>query len=139
MPDTRVAPSLSALVGAVCLGFALSGVVACDDPGTLQMIRVDSTVVRAATVQPDPDRTWEADRADVRPDSMLAALEVDGLPLEVAWRPVDYRCDDPRGARLTVQLTRDDARMAAHGFTHGTGRLACAEELVRYTVSWVEG
>jgi len=136
MHRRRTVPMALALAG---LGAALGGLPGCDDPGTFRAVRVDSTVVRSSTVQPDAERTWEADRGDVRPDSTLVALLEDGLPVDVAWRPLIYRCDDPRGPRLTVQLTRPDARMATHGFTPGTGRLGCSEELMRYLVSWIEG
>jgi hypothetical protein len=102
-------------------------------------MQIDSVVVRSSSVQPDPGRTWEYDLAEVRPDSVLAALWQAGLPLEVAWRPLDYRCEDPRGGRLTVQLTRPDTGMAERGFVAGTGRLVCSEELMRYVVSWVGG
>jgi hypothetical protein len=121
------------------LGAAIGSLPGCDDPGTLRAVRVDSAVVRSSSVQPDAARTWEAERSDVRPDSTLVALLEDGLPVEVAWRPLLYRCDDPRGPRLTVQLTRPDARMATRGFTPGTGRLGCSEELMRYVASWIEG
>ncbi len=135
---SRKRPVIGA-VALVVLGAALAAVPGCDDPGTVQGIRIDSTVVRASTVQPDPARTWEADLPGARPDSVLAALWHAGLPLDVAWRPIDYRCEDPRGPRLTVQLSEPDARMADHGFVPGTGRLACSEELMRYLVLLVEG
>ncbi len=136
---SRTRPIPATFAGLFGLVAAFASVHGCDDPGTLQAIRIDSAVVRSSSVQPDPDRTWEYDLADVRPDSVLTVLWQAGLPLEVAWRPLDYRCEDPRGGRLTVQLTRPDARMAEHGFVAGTGRLVCSEELVRYVVSWVEG
>lgn len=134
---TRKRSDLAAVV--LGLGTALVAVPGCDDPGTLRAIHVDSTVVRSSSVQPDPGRTWEYDPAGAPPDSVLATLWQLGFPLEVAWRPIAYRCDDPRGPRLTVQLARQDERMADHDFVQGTGRLACSEELMRYVVSWVEG
>jgi hypothetical protein len=133
---TRRAIAAAAALG---LGTVLTAPTACDDPGTVEGIHVDSAVVRSSSVQPDPARTWEHDLAEVRPDSALASLWRAGLPVEVAWRPLDYRCEDPRGGRLTVQLTDADGRMADHGFRPGTGRLACSEELMRYLVVRVEG
>ncbi len=122
-------------LGLMTLGAALAGVPGCDDPASVGDVRIDSTVVASSTVDPDPARTYEYDFSAVRPDSVLQALWRAGLPLEVAWLPVDYRCDDIRGARLTVELAAPDSRMADHDFSPGTGRLLCAEELVRYVVS----
>ena len=59
-----------------------------------------------------------------------------GSPCEDGWRPLYYRCDDPRGPRLTVQLAAPRARLR-HGLPRlrrGTGRLACSAELMRYVV-----
>lgn len=123
------------LLGLATLGAALAGVPGCDDSTSVEVIRIDSTLVASSTAAPDPSRTYEYDLAEVRPDSVLTALWIAGLPVEVAWLPVDYRCDDIRGARLTVQLSAPDARMAEHDFSPGAGRLPCAEELVRYVIS----
>lgn len=127
------------ILGSLTVGAALAGSSACDDPSAVRDVSVDSAVVLSAGVVPDPARTYEYDRASVRPDSALAALWRAGLPVEVAWRPLHYRCLDPRGARLTVELTAPDPRMADYDFSLGTGRLPCSEDLVRYTVSWGEG
>jgi len=126
---------ISLFLGSMTLGAALAGIPGCDDPTSVEHVQIDSTVVASSTVTPDPARAYEYDFSAVRPDSVLSALWMAGLPVEVAWLPVDYRCDDPRGERLTVQLTEPDARMADHDFSPGTGRLMCAEELVRYVVS----
>jgi hypothetical protein len=126
----------SLLLGLATLGAALAGIPGCDDSTSVEFVHIDSTVVASSTATPDPARTYEYDLAEVRPDSVLSALWIAGLPVEVAWLPVDYRCDDIRGPRLTVQLTAPDTpRMAAHDFTPGTGRLMCAEKLVRYVIT----
>jgi len=118
------------------LGAALAGAPGCDHSTSVEFVQIDSTLVASSTATPDPARTYEYDLAEVRPDSVLSALWIAGLPVEVAWLPVDYRCDDVRGARLTVQLTAlDTPRMAAHDFSPGTGRLLCAERLVRYVIT----
>jgi hypothetical protein len=95
---------------------------------------LDSMVVLSVDVSPAPERTYEYDSPLVRPDSVLSALWRTGLVFEAAWLPLDYRCEDPRGPRLTVQLPRADTRMADQGFSLGTGRLACATELMQYVL-----
>jgi hypothetical protein len=123
-------------LGLTALGLALAGIPGCDDSTSVEFVQIDSTIVASSTATPDPARAYEYDLAEVHPDSVLSALWIAGLPVEVAWLPVDYRCDDIRGARLTVQLTlADTPRMAAHDFSPGTGRLMCAEKLVRYVIT----
>jgi len=123
-------------LGLATLGATLAGVPGCDDSTSVEFVQIDSTIVASSTATPDPARTYEYDLAEVHPDSVLSALWIAGLPVEVAWLPVDYRCDDVRGPRLTVQLTEADIpRMAAHDFAPGTGRLMCAETLVRYVIT----
>ena len=85
-------------------------------------------------VDPPLDRTYEFDRSVVKPDSALRALWSAGLDVESAWLPVDYSCLDVRGGRLTIQLSSPDSRMRAHGYSLGTGRLACATTLVQYAL-----
>lgn len=134
LPVYRSVPG--GLPGLGCGMLAVTVAVAgCGDPLAFREVQVDSSVVRSATVTPDPDRSYEYDRFEPRVDSVLTALWRDGIPIEVAWRPIDYLCADARGERLTVQLERADARMNAHDFSPGTGRLACASHLMQYVVS----
>ncbi len=128
---SRVIVSTCGLFG---LGTALISMTACSDPTTILAVVVDSAVVLSIGVDPDPTRTYEADRTGIDPGSALTELGVAGLPIDVAWYPLSYVCDDARGERLTVQLTRPDPRMADHGFSPGTGRLHCSQTLMRYLV-----
>ena len=100
-----------------------------------ERIVVDSLQVTSSGVTPAPERTYEYDFSGVRPDSVLPALWKAGIRVGTAWRPLDYRCEDVRGPRLTVQLEEPDERMAEHDFSPGTGRLACSERLMRYTLT----
>jgi len=120
---------------AIAIGIVtLVALTACSDPSGPSELVVDSAVVSSESVTPAEGRTYEYDFAEVRPDSVLRALWRDGLALEVAWRPLYYRCDDARGPRLTVQLAAPDSGMASHDFTPGTGRLGCSTDLMRYVV-----
>jgi hypothetical protein len=129
--------SLRRRMGLLPAGIAAwaAALAACTNPttgvGSVPFV-VDSMVVPSQGVSPASERTYEYDPPLVRPDSVLSALWRAGLPFEAAWLPLDYRCEDPRGPRLTVQLPRADARMADHDFTLGTGRLGCATELTKY-------
>lgn len=107
-----------------------------DDEPTSPFVLVDSSIVASATVVPNIDatRTYEYDFSTVQPDSVLVALWNAGLPLTQAWLPVAYLCEDARGARLTVELSSPDARIESHDFRLGTGRLACSQDLWRYTI-----
>lgn len=115
-----------------------AALAACTNPTTTAvtpgLLVVDSMVVPSQGVSPAPERTYEYDSPLVRPDSVLSTLWRAGLSFDAAWLPLDYRCEDPRGPRLTVQLPRPDARMANHDFTLGTGRLGCATELTKYVL-----
>ncbi len=108
--------------------------VACSDAAPDNFPRIDSTTVASADVAPrvDPARTYEYDFSTVRVDSVLPALWIAGLPVVEAWLPLDYMCEDLRGARLTVALAQPDARMTDHDFRLGTGRLMCATTLRQY-------
>lgn len=115
--------------------------VACTDTAPDVIPRIDSTIVASADVAPrvDPSRTYEYDFSTVRVDSVLPALWTAGIPLIEAWLPLDYRCDDVRGARLTVALAQPDARMTDHDFRLGTGRLMCATQLRQYLMGTPPG
>jgi hypothetical protein len=125
---------LSLLAAACGAAFGVSGLPGCSDATGIHGVAIDSSVVQSADVSPAEGRTYEYDFAEVDADSVLSALWIDGLPVEVAWLPLDYRCEDARGARLTVQLTAPDQRMAGRDFTLGTGRLRCSLELIQFVV-----
>lgn len=110
-----------------------------DDPSRPLVVSVDSVTISSATVgELDAERTYEFEPVPpftVRPDSVLLSLWEEGLPISQAWLPLNYVCLDARGPRLTVELHRPaDARMTAHAFVLGTGRLACSMELRRYVM-----
>ena len=121
---------------ALVLGaFAMSA--ACGNSEGPPLVTIDSTTVASATVAPliDQERTYEYDFSEVRIDSVLIALWEDDLPVSQAWYPIQYLCEDLRGPRLTVELdAAEDAAMARHDFSLGTGRLQCSELLRRYYV-----
>lgn len=118
---------------------AALALAACDSPTTLSyrttQVGVDSTVVSSQDVSPDPTRTYEYRSAQVRPDSLLLDLWHQGIYVQKGWYPLGYRCEDPIGPRLTVQLPGPDARMVKHGFNLGTGRLGCAANLTQYVLN----
>lgn len=71
----------------------------------------------------------------VKPDSLLQALCTSGISVEQAWLPLDDRCENPIGARFTVELTGADNRIEAHGFKRGFGNLLlCATQVKKFTV-----
>ncbi len=135
---TRVHRSVQAIV---TVGFVLAVVPACNDTSPDIVPRIDSTIVASADVAPriDASRTYEYDFSAVRVDSVLPALWTAGLPVIEAWLPLDYACDDIRGARLTVALAQPDARMTDHDFRLGTGRLMCATQLRQYVIGTPPG
>lgn len=116
---------------------ALAAAAGCKDGFPVDGLRIDSTTVLSADVAPliDETRTYEYDSSQGRNDSLLIALWQNRLAVSQAWYPVDYMCEDARGARLTVELAEaDDARMATRDFRPGTGRLQCSEDLTRYVI-----
>jgi len=130
----REAYRLPMLAVLVLVAVALT---ACEDVGPDNVLRIDSTIVASADVVPrvNPARTYEYDRHTNRMDSVLTALWSAGLPVEEAWWPVNYLCEDVRGPRLTVALERpEDSRMADHDFSLGTGRLQCSADLRQYVI-----
>lgn len=132
IPRTLTA-SLAVLT--VCALICLPGCTGSDAVTDVTDVVIDSTVISSEGVAPVEGRTYEYDFASSRPDSVLSALWLDGIAVDVAWRPLHYLCEDVRGGRLTVQLTAPDAAMAEHDFTLGTGRLVCSLDLMRYRVS----
>jgi hypothetical protein len=118
---------------------AVGNLAACSNPDGVSHLVVDSVVVSSESVAPAEGRTYEYDFAEVRPDSVLRALWTDGFAPEVAWRPLHYLCEDPRGPRLTVQLAAPEPDMARHHFSLGTGRLRCSTDLMQYVVSALPG
>jgi hypothetical protein len=71
----------------------------------------------------------------VKPDSLLQALCTSGISVKQAWLPLDDRCDNPIGARFTVELAGPDNRIEAHGFKRGFGNLLlCATQLKKFTL-----
>lgn len=70
----------------------------------------------------------------VKPDLLLQALCASGISVEQAWLPLDDRCENPIGARFTVELTDADKRIEAHGFKRGFGNLLlCATQLKNFS------
>lgn len=127
--------------GLVVLGLVSSTVPACTDIGPGVMPPIDSTIVASAdvVVRIDPRRTYEYDGNSGRVDSVLTALWAARLPVEEAWRPLDYLCLDIRGPRLTVALEQPNARMADHDFQLGNGRLECSPQLRQYVIGTPPG
>lgn len=85
-------------------------------------------------VQLDTTRTYEYNFSSVHPESVLLVIWRKGIRFSQAWLPVDYRCKDMIGSRLTVELFEADSRMLDFDFHKGTGRLSCATTLRRYAV-----
>jgi hypothetical protein len=98
-------------------------------------IQIDTVPSVDILAQLDTARTYEHRFGSVDAESVLVALWRDDLPATRAWWPIDYRCLDPIGARLTVELDSADPRMLDRDFIKGTGRLACATNLEQYTLS----
>lgn len=83
----------------------------------------------------DSARTYEYLRqAGVNPESLLVALALGGIPVEVAYQPLDNLCLGPLGPAFTVVLAVAELRITDYEFRRGTGRLACATRLRRYTI-----
>lgn len=71
----------------------------------------------------------------VKPDSLLQAFCASGISVTQAWLPLDDRCDNPIGARFTVELPGADKRIEAHGFKRGFGYLLlCATQVKKFTI-----
>ncbi|MBM4168143.1 MAG: hypothetical protein FJ215_03165 [Ignavibacteria bacterium] len=82
----------------------------------------------------DYERTYEYNFSSVNPESVLTVLWKNGFKISQAWLPIDYRCKDMIGARLTVELVKPDERMKSFDFRNGTGRLSCASQLMWYRI-----
>jgi hypothetical protein len=71
----------------------------------------------------------------VNPDSLLQVFCASGISVTQAWLPLDDRCDNPIGARFTVELAGADNRIEAHGFKRGFGNLLlCATQVKKFTI-----
>ena len=103
--------------------------------GTSGVPSIETRIVGAGDFSQAADTalTYEYRFSAVNPDSLLIALWKARIPVVQAWLPLDNRCMDPRGPRFTVELAREDPRMAEFQFMKGTGRLACATMLKRFT------
>ncbi len=82
----------------------------------------------------DYERTYEYNFSSVNPESVLTVLWRSGFKISQAWLPIDYRCLDMIGARLTVELVKPDDRIKGFDFRNGTGRLSCASKLMWYRI-----
>jgi len=123
-------------VPSVLVAACLLGAVGCEDDAPFEP-GFQSEVVSAADVlaRLDTARTYEYRFSMIEPESLLVVVARTDLPLEYAWWPLDYRCLDPLGPRLTVELQRADPRILDLDFQKGTGRLVCATMLRQYTPS----
>ena len=84
----------------------------------------------------DVDRTFHIRLGTVEePEEFLVMLWNTGLRPSRAWQPLDDRCNDPLGARFTIELDSRDERIHDFGFEDGVGRLFCASRLVLFTVT----
>ena len=80
-------------------------------------------------------RTFSYRFNEVNADSLLAVLAESKIRVHQAWVPIDNMCMGPVGPRFTIELTRNDKRVAGFGFAKGPGRLQCATRLKWYTLS----
>ncbi len=99
--------------------------------------KIQTTIISGSQLPKDFDSTttfWYTLSA-VEPESLLVELWKAGIPVCVAWLPLDNLCMDLIGPRFTVQLSEEDLRILGYNFARGPGRLACATQLKLFTIS----
>lgn len=119
--------------------------LSCESPSEVVEPRFLSEVVRPRIVVttisssqlPEQFTTWTYSYkfTVVHAESLLAELIKSDIPVSQAWLPLNNLCMDPVGPRFTVELAREDARVAAFDFMRGPGRLRCATQLKWYTLT----